>query len=51
MNNWYRQPELTGEEDLIVFRHAQSNFNRGFLDYRVENNLHDLPWEECIKID
>lgn len=41
---------MTGEEDLIVIRHAQSNFNRGHLNYMANNQL-SLTWQECIKLD
>jgi len=50
MTNWCVEPELTGEEDLIIMRHGQSNFNRGFLDY-VQITDQSLKWDDCIKID
>jgi len=35
--------------DIIIVRHAQSNFNKGWLDYKAIKNL-ELSWYECIKI-
>ena len=31
-------------KDVILIRHAQSNFNRGFLEYKASNNC-DLTWD------
>lgn len=40
----------SGDEDLVILRHGQSSFNRGFLDYVQSTDL-SLKWEDCIKID
>ena len=45
MFTYHNQPT----NDIIIIRHAQSNFNKGWLDYRAINNL-DISWDECIKI-
>lgn len=36
--------------DLILVRHAQSNFNKNYLDYLEKHQL-TILWEECIKIE
>jgi hypothetical protein len=39
-----------GRGELIVIRHAQSQFNQGFLDYRREHQLGDQSWYDCVHI-
>jgi hypothetical protein len=34
LGSMINEPTKENSNDLIIIRHAQSNFNKGFLDYR-----------------
>ena len=40
---------MNQEDDLILIRHGQSNFNKGFLDYMQINGMNS-DWEHCITL-
>jgi hypothetical protein len=33
---------------LVIIRHAQSDFNKGFMDYKQLKNM-NLSWDDCTK--
>lgn len=42
---------MEGEKNIILIRHGQSNFNRGYLDYKENHNMDmNTPWESCLDL-
>ena len=41
--------QMNQEDDLILIRHGQSNFNKGFLDYMQIKGMNS-DWEHCITL-
>ena len=38
------------ENNIILIRHGQSNFNRGYLDYKETHNIENTSWENCLDL-
>ena len=41
---------MNEEDDLILIRHGQSNFNKGFFDYKKINGIEGEGWDYCITL-
>lgn len=36
-------------KDLVIIRHAQSDFNKGFMDFKQLKNMNMMSWDECTQ--